>query len=112
MGHAPQSITIRPAYADDSVALLRLAELDSAPAPPPAPLLLAELDGVLRAALSRSDGRAIADPFVPTASLVALLRQAARADAPPPRARGLRRLAARARRAGDPGRAPLLRSPA
>ena len=69
----PASITIRPAYADDDVAVRRLAILDSAEIPA-GPLLLAEVDGELRAALSLGDGTAIADPFAPTAELVALLR--------------------------------------
>jgi hypothetical protein len=68
------AITIRPAYADDAVALARLAVLDSAEVPA-GPLLLVEADGELRAALSLSDGSAIADPFAPTAQLLALLRQ-------------------------------------
>ena len=37
-------------------------------------MLLAEIDGELRAALSLSDGSAIADPFFPTADVVELLR--------------------------------------
>jgi hypothetical protein len=69
-----REITIRPTYADDEVALRRLAVLDSAPAVPPAPLLLAEIDGELRAALSLSDASTIADPFFPTADVVELLR--------------------------------------
>ena len=68
------SITIRPAYADDDSALARLAALDSAAAPPKSPLLVAEVDGELRAALSLRDGTAIADPFVPTMDLLELLR--------------------------------------
>jgi hypothetical protein len=68
------TITIRPAYADDQHALLRLAALDSAPGVPVRPLLLAEIDGELRAALSLGDGSAIADPFFPTADVVELLR--------------------------------------
>jgi hypothetical protein len=75
------SITIRPAYADDQAALLRLAALDSAEAPS-APLLLAEVDGELRAALSPGDGSAIADPFFPTLGLLALLRTHAAGSAP------------------------------
>jgi hypothetical protein len=67
-----EAITIRPAYADDDVAVRRLAALDSAPVPTN-PLLLAEVDGELRAAVSLRDGRAIADPFEYTAGLVALL---------------------------------------
>ncbi|MDQ6805684.1 MAG: hypothetical protein M3065_12115 [Actinomycetota bacterium] len=68
------SITIRPAYADDERALVRLAALDSAAEPPPAPRVVAEVDGELRAALSLRDGSTIADPFFATADLVELLR--------------------------------------
>jgi len=67
-------ILIRRAYADDRLDLVRLAALDSAASPPPGPLLVAELDGVLSVALSLSDGSAIADPFKPTAEVVDLLR--------------------------------------
>lgn len=73
-------ITIRPAYADDYGALERLAELDSATAVPPRPLLIAEADGELRAALSLRDGSSIADPFFATAGLLALLSAHAGAD--------------------------------
>lgn len=66
-------IMIRPGYGDDHSALARLASLDSAPIPA-RPLLVAEVDGELRAALSLHDGAAIADPFHPTAELVTLLR--------------------------------------
>ncbi|MGH2857963.1 MAG: hypothetical protein ACRDMJ_10825 [Solirubrobacteraceae bacterium] len=66
-------ITIRPGYADDELALARVAALDSA-AVPPGPLLVAEVDGELRAALSLSDRSVVADPFHRTAELVALLR--------------------------------------
>jgi len=69
------TITIRPAYADDQLALLRLAALDSAPEAPPRPILLAEVDGELRVALSLRDGTAIADPFFPTAAIVRMLRE-------------------------------------
>ena len=84
--HAAQ-ITIRPASADDQIALVRLAALDSAEAPPPTPLLLAEVDGQLRVAFSLRDGSAIADPFVPTVDILALVR----AHASAPGARGARR---------------------
>jgi hypothetical protein len=69
---ATDSITIRRAYADDAVAVRRLAALDSAPVPKQ-PLLLAEVDGEPRAAISLRDGRTIADPFELTAEIVALL---------------------------------------
>jgi hypothetical protein len=80
-------ITIRPAYGDDSCALLRLAALDSASGVPPAPLVVAEVDGELSAALSLTDGSAIADPFRPTAQIVALLRAHVAAARPAPRRR-------------------------
>src|SRR5689334_7912331 len=52
---APASITIRPAYADDQAALARLAALDSAAGVPASPVLVAEVDDELRAALSLAD---------------------------------------------------------
>jgi hypothetical protein len=76
------TITIRPAYADDAPSLHRLAVLDSAAGVPLGTLLLAECDGELRAALSLSDGSVIADPFHPTADIVALLRVHAAAMEP------------------------------
>lgn len=82
-----ETITIRPAYTDDHRALIRLAALDSADAPPAQPLLLAEVDGHLRVALSLRDGAAIADPFFPSAEIVVLLRQHARALEPRPATR-------------------------
>jgi hypothetical protein len=68
------AITIRPAYADDQAALTRLAALDSAEHAPAVPVLLAEVDGEVQAALSLRDGSAIADPFRPTLHILALLR--------------------------------------
>jgi hypothetical protein len=84
------SITIRPAYADDQAALVRLAALDSAEAAPQPPLLLAEVDDELRAAISLRDGAAIADPFFPTLHILSLLRAHA-AGMAPERARRPRR---------------------
>jgi hypothetical protein len=69
------TITIRPAYADDQPAIQRLAALDSAEFLPPTPLLVAEVDGELRVALSLDDGSAIADPFFPTAALITTMRR-------------------------------------
>jgi hypothetical protein len=86
----PASITIRRAYADDASALARLAALDSA-AVPDGPLLLAEVDGELRAALSLDDGSAIADPFYPTLGLLELLRTHATATMPAAAPRRVRR---------------------
>jgi hypothetical protein len=87
-------ILIRPAYADDEPALIRLATLDSAPASPPHPLLVAEVEGELKAALSLRDQSSIADPFYPSAPLVTLLRAhlAGMAALSPPARRTRRRL--------------------
>jgi hypothetical protein len=83
---APATITIRPAYADDRSALVRLAALDSSPIPP-SPVLLAEVDEQPRAALSLADRSVVADPFFPTVDLVALLHTHAATvtDERPPR---------------------------
>jgi hypothetical protein len=69
---APQ-ITIRQATSADAFTLRRLAALDDAPALH-GEALVAEQAGDIRAALSLEDGRAIANPFAPTASLVEMLR--------------------------------------
>ena len=66
-------ITIRPAYADDEAAIRRLAALDSAPVPRGA-LVLAEVEGELRVAVSSDGRKAIADPFHRTLELVTLVR--------------------------------------
>jgi hypothetical protein len=66
------AVTIRHAFPDDAVALLRLAALDSSD-PPAAPALVAEVGGELRAALSLRDGGVISDPFHRTRALVDLL---------------------------------------
>src|SRR5947209_14865583 len=87
-------ITIRPARPEDRPALWRLAALDSATVPAE-PLLVAELDGELSVAVSASGLRAIADPFVPTAHIVQMVRDHVRRtmDEPQPRMRLRRRLA-------------------
>ena len=101
-GHAPSpfdgAVTIRPAYPDDATTLARLAALDSA-RPLSGAVLLAERDGRPVAALAVAGGRTVADPFVPTADLVALLRVHA-ADAATPRGRReiLRRVGTNPRR--------------
>ena len=67
------SHTIRYATGTDAESLRRLAELDSQqPIVPPA--LIGEVGDRPIAALSLSDGRAIADPFERTAALVTMLR--------------------------------------
>jgi hypothetical protein len=69
-------ITIRRAHPEEP-GVLRVAALDSARVPR-SPLLVAEVDGEIRAALSLDDGSAVADPFHHSLDLVDLLR--ARAD--------------------------------
>jgi hypothetical protein len=87
MSPLASQIMIRPAYADDYEALVHLAALDSADRVPARPLLLAEVNGELRAALSLCDGSAIADPFFPTSEIVALVRAYAEGPAKPRRSR-------------------------
>jgi hypothetical protein len=75
-----EPVALRPATGCDHVELKRLAELDSALVPD-GRLLVAEASGRLVAALSVESGEAIADPFAPTAHLVAALRvQGARSE--------------------------------
>jgi hypothetical protein len=68
-------VLIRTARADDDPDLIRLAALDSA-CPLPGPVLLAEENGTIVAALCLSTGRAVADPFVASLHLVEFLRYA------------------------------------
>ena len=74
---AERSVTLRFASSADQKRLARLAELDSSTAPT-RPVLLAEVDGQLRAALALTDGAVVADPFHPTSDLIDLLRARAR----------------------------------
>jgi len=72
-----RALTIRFAYPDDESALHDLAALDSQPLPR-GPLLVAEVEGELWAAVSTvGPRRAIANPFRHTAALVALLGERA-----------------------------------
>ncbi len=80
-------VTVRYAGIADAPALARLAALDSA-SPPRGPALIAEVGTRPLAALPLGSGRPIADPFEPTAELVALLQLRAaqlEADHPGPR---------------------------
>jgi hypothetical protein len=65
-------ITVRRSAPADDASLARLAALDSA-SPPRGPALVAEADSRMLAALPLGAGRPIADPFEPTAEIVALL---------------------------------------
>ena len=69
---SPSSVVMRAARGSDGVALARLARLDSKRALR-GEVLVAEVDGVIQAALQLDGGVAIANPFVPTAGLVELL---------------------------------------
>ena len=71
--YAANSYTIRLATDGDADALRRLAELDSQK-PLAGAVLVGELHGEAVAALSLADDRAIADPFRPTAHLLAAMR--------------------------------------
>jgi hypothetical protein len=75
--YAANSYTIRLANEDDAAALARLAELDSQ-APLDGAVIVGELHGEIVAALALGDDRSIADPFRPTAHLLATLRTRAR----------------------------------
>jgi hypothetical protein len=92
-----ETLVIRRASSDDAAALERLASLDSR-RPLTGDVMLAERDGRILAALSLDDGRVAADPFAPTAELVALLRVRASAPAPHRVHGGRRRLAVARRR--------------
>jgi hypothetical protein len=80
------TISIRLATPDDAPALARLAALDSSKVPV-GPVLLAEREGELQAALPIATTRSapLADPFVSTSELVALLRLRAARLEPRPR---------------------------
>jgi hypothetical protein len=98
-----RTVALRFASPTDQGALARLAELDSS-TPPVEPVLLAEVDGQLRAVLALIGGGVIADPFYPTAGLIDLLRARARQLDVRPRISRLGRL-----RRWSPRRAVALR---
>ena len=81
-------VALRAAQPADSVALARLAALDSS-RPPRGTVLLAEVDGELWAALGVEDRHAIADPFRPSRGALALLRSRAEHLSGEPRPRRL-----------------------
>ena len=67
-------VTIRLAGDREWDAIDRLAQRDSAPPPPRDSILVAEVEGELRAAISVRNGYAIADPFSRSEEHIALLR--------------------------------------
>jgi hypothetical protein len=70
---AEAPIVLRPARAEDAVALEQLADLDGRRLPP-GTRVVAESRGRLIAAAEVATGAAIADPFTPAAAAVALVR--------------------------------------
>jgi hypothetical protein len=90
----PAAHLIRSATPHDDYTLLRLSVLDSKPVVRP-PALIGEIGGTPAAAISLADGRIVADPFLPSATLNAQLRLAAqgRHDSPPRRGSHRRRVA-------------------
>jgi hypothetical protein len=76
-----EAINIRMERPDDAEALASLAALDSTRVPAH-PLLLAEVDGVLRAALSPATGETIADPFERSEAVIELLELVAAGERP------------------------------
>ena len=68
----PEEITIRPLRDDDAAAVERLAQLDSSSVPE-GPLLVAEVQGTVEAAVALESGETVANPFAPSAEVVTLL---------------------------------------
>lgn len=68
-----EHVVIRLAHVGDSRALRELAELDAGRVPA-GDALVAEIGGRIVAAVDVANGRALADPFVPTADVVGLLQ--------------------------------------
>jgi hypothetical protein len=66
-------VTVRPYLPVDQRPLERLAALDDRRVPAQ-PVVVAEANGRLVAAVSKHTGEAVADPFEPTAHLVEMLR--------------------------------------
>jgi hypothetical protein len=71
-----EPLTLRVARPDDVPAVRRLAQLDSS-RPPTGRVLLAVVGSEPVAAIGVASGSVVADPFRPTADVVAVLRQAA-----------------------------------
>jgi len=74
-------LVLRRSTAEDEQALARLARLDSAPRPT-GPMLVAEVEERIVAAVPLGGGRPIADPFRPTADIIELLEVRAELASP------------------------------
>jgi hypothetical protein len=82
-GAGEGNLVVRRGRPSDDHALATLAALDSAH-PLTGRSIVGEVDGQIVAAVSLHDGRAVADPFAPTADVVDILRlhtAGARSDA-------------------------------
>jgi hypothetical protein len=79
------TITIRRATVGDDAELDRLSQLEGLPVPAE-PVLVAEVDGRLRAAIALYGSEAIADPFERTDHLLRMLREHAAGPPAAPRA--------------------------
>lgn len=77
MAIGTERITIRLLGGEDGPCLLKLAQRDSS-TPPVSPVLAAEVDGRLLAAVSLLDGREVADPCRRTQDALGLVRARAR----------------------------------
>jgi hypothetical protein len=75
-------LVVRPARRSDADRLARLAALDSSRPLAGGQVLVAESGGRIVAAVSMHDGRAIADPFLPSADAVEILRLHASSSRP------------------------------
>jgi hypothetical protein len=96
---AQAELTIRRSGPADAPRLAALATLDSS-RPLDGDALVAETDGVPIAALELRSGRAVADPFLPTAQAVGVLRLRAEQLRAPERAAARRRIRPLAAMAG------------
>ena len=102
--HPEQMLVIRAAGPGDRAKLARLAQLDGKRGLDGDRILIAELDGVPRAALALHGSAVLADPFHPTAALIDVLKLRAaqlRGDPPAARRRGLRTWLAGLRRSSS-----------
>jgi hypothetical protein len=72
-GAGEGNLVVRRGRPADAAELAVLAELDSA-RPLTGERIVAQVDGRIVAAVSLHDGRAVADPFTPTADVVEILR--------------------------------------
>jgi hypothetical protein len=73
---ARPAAVVRNAHPDETETIRRVAQLDSA-RELAGEILVATVDAEVVAALSLDDGRVVANPFVPTAGAVQLLRDRA-----------------------------------